>query len=129
MQREMFWGGARGSAPRKLTEKQVAMMEPGQTFARARATDPWTSHAAARDLEASGRGSLQREAVLALVGAHPGETSAEIGSRAAPTHEVLMDRWLAARRLPELERAGLIRRGAVRECSQVRRPCLTWWPT
>jgi DNA-binding MarR family transcriptional regulator len=71
---------------------------------RARTTDPLASHAAADAAEASGLIGRQCAAVLELVRRTPGLTSAELSAR----HR--MDRYVIARRLPDLERRGLVKR-------------------
>ena len=71
---------------------------------RARTTDPLSSHKAADDADRSGLIGRQCAAVLELVRATPGMTSAELAAR----HR--MDRYVIARRLPDLERRGLVRR-------------------
>ena len=48
------------------------------TMARARNSDPFTSHEAARETEASGRASAHRQICLAEVLRKPGQTAAEI---------------------------------------------------
>ncbi len=90
----------------------------------ARTSDPGTSHEAAHDAAATGLITSQQEAVLQVVKASPGLTSGEIGSRVD-----LGDgsRYAAARRLPELERKKLIRRGSARACSVSGRKGVTWW--
>ena len=71
---------------------------------RARTTDPLSSHEAATAAEASGLIGRQCAAVLELVRRTPGMTSSELAAR----HR--MDRYVIARRLPDLERRGLVRR-------------------
>ena len=87
-----------------------------------RQTDPRSSHAAARETERSGRRAAQCEAVLEMVKRHPRRTSLEL-SRLSQ-----LDRYTVSRRLPELERRGLIRRGLIRDCTVNGRPMLTWEP-
>lgn len=88
----------------------------------ARATDPHTSHLAAAEIIASGARAEQQRQVLTAVRAMPGSTSAEL----AQTFD--LDRYAVARRLPELDRAGFIRRGDARRCDANGRTALTWWP-
>ena len=71
---------------------------------RARTTDALSSHKAADDAERSGLIGRQCAAVLELVRRTPGMTSSELAAR----HR--MDRYVIARRLPDLERRGLVRR-------------------
>lgn len=83
---------------------------------RARTTDALSSHAAADDLERSGRLWRQLDRVLAAVRATPGLSSGELAARHG------LDRHMVARRLPEAASAGLIERREIgaRE--------VTWWP-
>lgn len=91
---------------------------------RARLTDPVTSHLAAEDVVLGGLAGQQAREVFETLSLMPGATSAEIG--------VAMGwegaRWAAARRLPELERSGQVRRGEPRVCGNSHRPATTWWP-
>ncbi len=88
----------------------------------ARNTDPDTSHEAARDLVASGMQAQQQAQVAAAVRQHPGLTSRELAFSAG------LDRYMVARRLPELESDGLVVHGAPRICSMSRKRCQTWLP-
>ena len=91
------------------------------TTAHARHTDPPTSHAAAAHVETSGVAASQREAVLDLVRRFPGCTSAELVGGG-------LDRYQLARRLPELEHRGLVRKGPQALCRVMGRQAITWWP-
>ena len=83
--------------------------------------DPETSREAAEHLKQSGRLGAQQEAVLATLRECDGSTHAELG-------RVMGCDWLvAARRLPELERAGLVRKGKARICRVKGSRCTTWW--
>lgn len=88
--------------------------------ARARRTDPSTSHEAAQAALSSGLIGQQAQAVLHAVQRWPGLTSLELGAR------MEIDRWAVARRLPELEAAHRVRRGEARQVNGRRH--LTWWP-
>ncbi len=90
-----------------------------------RNSDPWTSHAAERDVKRKGIRREQARVVLVAVCARPGSTSAEL----AADSEGTITRHAAARRLPELERSGYIRRADAKMCRVSRRKGLTWWPT
>ena len=91
--------------------------------ANARTEDPDTSHEAGAIHEGTGAAGRQRVAVLRVVQARPGLTAREIGV------ELGGDELRAAgRRLPELERAGLVIRGDVRLCAEGRKRSATWWP-
>jgi hypothetical protein len=83
---------------------------------RARRADPLSSHAAADELERSGRAEAQRRQVLAVLRRWPGSTSAELAALGG------LDRHMVARRLPELYRAGYAERVSAG------RACLRWWP-
>jgi len=89
----------------------------------ARATDPVTSHIAAAEHTASGKRGSNVAAVIDLVRAAPGHTSAELSrhSRDLTRHEV-------ARRLPEAETAGAVFKGAKRRCEVNGSLAMTWWP-
>jgi len=83
--------------------------------------DPQTSHEAAEALKLSDRLGAQPRAVLAALRECDGSTHAELG-------RVMGCDWLvAARRLPELERAGLVRKGEPRICTIKGSRCVTWW--
>ncbi|MFL4510817.1 winged helix-turn-helix domain-containing protein [Stenotrophomonas maltophilia] len=87
----------------------------------ARSTDPSTSHEAARHVVDSGlQADQQRVAMLALKQGS-GLTSNELAQRTG------LCRYMLARRLPELEEAGLVWRGQKRECKVSRRSACTWW--
>lgn len=86
----------------------------------ARATDPATSHEAADIITTSGRRQAHIERVVAAVRAHPGLTSAELAPHAG------LERHEAARRLPEAETAGQVRKGPPRICSTSGRRAVTW---
>lgn len=90
----------------------------------ARKTDPLSSHEAAERVTASGKRQKQADVFLAVVQNHPGLTSAEIAKVAG------YDRYAPARRLPELQRLGLITQGLQRACSADPRHgiAVTWWP-
>jgi predicted transcriptional regulator len=85
--------------------------------------DPQTSYEAAESLKRSGRLAAQQQAVLEALRECDGATHAELG-------RFMGCDWLvAARRLPELERAGLVRKGAARLCGIKGSRCTTWWCT
>jgi len=91
-------------------------------MARARNSDPFTSHEAAREAEASGRASAHRQLCLDEVLKHPGKTAAEIAVA------VGLERHAPSRRLPELRDAGLLKNGPARICKVTGRMSLTWLP-
>lgn len=87
---------------------------------RARETDPITSHEAGDQIKASGALGQQQRAVLAAVQRWPGLTSLELAAR------MQRDRWMVARRLPELSPIH-VRKGTEFRTVNGRRHC-TWWP-
>jgi predicted ArsR family transcriptional regulator len=93
-----------------------------QSYPIARRTDPPSSHAAAQEMERTGRRASQSEALLEMVKRHPRRTALELSRLSR------LDRYTVSRRLPELERRGLIRRGLIRDCTVNGRPMLTWEP-
>ena len=94
------------------------------TIARARRTDPRSSHAAAIHVERSGKAGQQRIRCGAAVLKNPGCTSQELCEITG------IDRYELARRLPELRLEMLIKNGeADRICKVTGRPAMTWWPT
>lgn len=98
------------------TQTQIDFDAPAQ----ARRTDPATSHEAARQVEASGVASHQRERCLAEVRRLSGQTAAEIADRTG------LERHVPSRRLPELRRQGLVRNGAARTCNVCSTRQMTW---
>ena len=92
------------------------------THLPARNTDPDTSHEAARNLVDSGARAQQQAQVASAVRQYPGLTSRELAFSAG------LDRYMVARRLPELEAEGVAVHGAPRICSMSRKRCQTWLP-
>ena len=84
--------------------------------------DPATSRAAERAITDSGARQTQAEQVLELVRQVSGLTSAELAA-----YSVTLDRWQVARRLPDLEANGLVRKGKVRRCTCTDKHSVTWW--
>jgi hypothetical protein len=91
-------------------------------FPAARANDPQSSHDAAELHTASGARQCHIEIVVAAVRAFEGLTSAEIADRTG------LERHEAARRLPDAEKAGAVRKGGARKCSISGKLVTTWWP-
>ena len=86
---------------------------------QARATDPASSHGAARSVrEIAAR---QARLTLELVEDYPASTSRELSHRSTE-----LDRYQIARRLSDLERAGKVRTGPIRNCAYGR-PSPTWY--
>ncbi len=86
-----------------------------------RALDPETSKIAADAMKASGLDSVQKQEILEIL----------IGQRSCMTARELdvaleAERYTASKRLPELERAGLIQRVGNRPCSVTGRKATTW---
>ena len=91
--------------------------------ARARKSDPQTSHEAAKQVTDSGAASAQREQCLAAVKLAQGMTAAEL------TKIIGCERHMPSRRLPELRRAGLVTspEDRARVCRVTGNKSLTWW--
>lgn len=85
-----------------------------------RRSDPATSRLAASETVESGRLGVQKAAVLAALREHTGSTSAELAQRSG------LDRYLVARRLPDLRRDGLVVAGQARHCMASGRLAVTW---
>lgn len=92
----------------------------------ARRTDPETSTTAAVALVNSGRLRGQMGDCYDLVCKYPGRTSAEL---AALSEFGIQSRFILARRLPDLQRAGLVRKGGKRICRQHGTEAVTWFST
>ena len=87
----------------------------------ARATDPGTSHEAALELVRTGAQGRQKAAVLeALRRAREPVTSAELAQAAG------LDRYMVARRLPDLLRDQGVDQGEARACRATGRRAVTW---
>ncbi len=77
--------------------------------ARARAGDPATSHEAANRVEENSTARHQRTLVLEMVKAFPGLSSAELASQMIKIKSrAELNRYVFARRLPELRKAGFV---------------------
>lgn len=96
---------------------------PSPLFAatHARATDPGTSREAARKYSAAGKHITHAQVVLHALQAKDGQTSAEVADMTGLTRHV------PARRLPDLEHSGLVRKGEPRTCAATGSRCVTWW--
>ncbi len=92
----------------------------------ARRTDPMSSLVAAEEAMMSGRRDTQARDVLRAVIRYPHKTSRELASVTG------MDRYIVARRLPELEKDGLVMKEGnaagpvLRKCTVSGRPAVTW---
>ena len=82
----------------------------------ARATDGPGSHIAADAMQTSGKAKIQRQSVLAALRRYPGSTSRQLAQLSG------LDRYVTARRLPELAVEGTVRR------VQPEGAEIVWWP-
>lgn len=87
-----------------------------------RASDPATSHMAEQHINSTGARAFNQHLAHAAVKAHPGHTSLELSQLARCC------RFGLAKRLPECETAGLVRKGATKQCDVSGRRAVTWWP-
>lgn len=95
---------------RSLFEKYVA--EPARDpKTLARSTDPQTSHEAAEKLVSSGALTKQMTLVLDVLRKHGPCTSAELAERSG------LDRYVVARRLPDLQKRQRATKVTARVCS------------
>ena len=85
----------------------------------ARNTDPETSHEAARDITRTKRAS-QQHACLDAVQRWPERTSAELADLMG------IDRYIVARRLPELRDGNKVSNGAARKCGVTGKKAMVW---
>jgi hypothetical protein len=95
-------------------------------IATARATDPQSSHEAAERMNASGKAKAHREQATDLVWKYPGRTSRELAAMADCPAE--LDRYELARRLPEAESEGQVKKGPKRKCKVAGTLAVTWIP-
>lgn len=87
----------------------------------AASSDPISSHIAAAEVTSSGRRASQKAAIVTWLRIQERPlTSMEIA------HAAGLDRYMCARRLPDLERDGLVERGPMRICAESGRPAITW---
>ncbi len=87
-----------------------------------RRQDPETSKAAGRDLVQSWKLSKQQFLAITYLRVHPGTTAWEMAGGD------ISIRYFLNRRLPELVRKGLARRGESRVCRITGTKQTTWWP-
>ena len=99
-----------------MTQPQPCLFEP-----LSHRNDPLTSYIAAEKLAKSGKWASQKQEVYRALQWHNGSTSSELGE------QMNLDRYTPARRLPELERDGLIEKGPKRMCRVQNSLCVTWW--
>jgi predicted HTH transcriptional regulator len=86
----------------------------------ARSTDPSTSHAAAKAVTESGQRDSQKAKVLRALQNNPRMTSQELAGVGG------FDRYMVARRLPDLERDGMVRKAGERACNVSGTPAVIW---
>lgn len=86
-----------------------------------RNTDPVTSHMAASEITISGVRADQCRQVLALVAMYPDRTSFELSARSRT-----LDRYQVARRMSDLEHAGVVRKNGKRNCCISGKKAVTW---
>jgi len=106
----------------------IALEEPVKVFPMARRTDPLTSHIAALR-HVAGELSTRRAQVYDVVARYPDKTSNELGvlmMKAFPELSVRAASASPQKRLPELEKLGLIVRGEARECTDSGYLAHTW---
>jgi hypothetical protein len=114
-------------APGQLSpSEREAQARRREGEARARATDPGSSHEAARAMNESGKARAHREMAVDMVWKHPGNTSRELAG--LPDCPGELDRYELARRLPEAECEGQVKKGPKRKCKVAGTLAVTWRP-
>ncbi len=88
----------------------------------ARNADPDTSHLAAEFMNRTGKRATQQRQIFQGVRNYPDHTSAELAKL------ITLDRYVVARRLPELRDAKLVVNGASRKCRATGRQAMIWLP-
>ena len=83
--------------------------------------DPITSYLAEQHVNRAGIRSHQQRQAAAAVSCYPGRTSAELAEITG------IDRHRLAKRLPECETAGAVRRGYKRQCSVSHLMAIVWY--
>jgi hypothetical protein len=92
--------------------------------AKARSSDPQSSHEAAQRMNDSGKAKAHVEHVTDHVWKQPGLTSREI----AELPDCDLDRWEVARRLSDAEKLGQVKKGPKRKCKVAGTLAVTWRP-
>lgn len=111
-----------------MTQQPLILHSPTERKPRPRGpiastADPITSHESAERLTESGERDAQAEMVLGMVRTHPGLTSAELAKQYG------VDRYMVARRLPDLRADGFVRNGSMpRRCRVGKGSAVSWWP-
>lgn len=109
--------------PRKLCftdDEQAQEMPLFDVRARARSRDSATSHAAAKRVNRKGWARTQAARVLRALHSLPGATRLELAEA------MNADRYMVARRLPDLREIGLVENGPDRRCRVCGDETLTW---
>lgn len=99
------------------------MTSPSDITGLFRRSDPQTSAFAAGLITNAGIRAKQTKSVLMFLIDHPNSTSAELAK------VMRVDRYMTARRLPELEKSGFAKRGASRKCTARGTKAITWRAT
>ena len=86
---------------------------------RARKTDPESSHIAAKVYDDIF--NIQQEQVFEALSKHPDVTSHELAKSEN------LDRYIVARRLPELRSQGRVTNGSIRKCNVTGNKAMTWF--
>ena len=90
-----------------------------------RTTDPASSHMAEAEIN-KGKRQSDCDYILSWVRNYPGETALELNGHAY--HSRNINRYTFSRRLPDLEKRGLVRKGEIRKCRVGGRASVVWWP-
>lgn len=102
--------------------KQTTLFDiPEPTPSLARNSDPISSHLAAEETITSGRRDSQKRDILKFL-----KTYSEPVTSMELAHRSGMDRYIVARRLPDLEKDYKVERGPMRECRISGRMAITW---
>lgn len=102
-----------------------------RSLPRSRRSDPSTSKEAARKVQASGTVEAHRERILAAMRKIGPATAAELAVQLTPCTDGLkaIDQVEVSRRLPEMERDGLVVRNGRRKCRVKGSSMTIWQPT
>ena len=87
----------------------------------ARSTDPVTSHLAASNVSKTGSAARWQRVALDLIRRRPGMTARELENAGG------YENGQIRKRLAEVMRGGLIRKGTARTCRVSGRQAATWW--
>ena len=92
----------------------------------ARNTDPVSSHEAADDVQASGKQAKQKQSVLNALKSHTDEHGPATSAELARLFN--MDRYMVARRLPDLEKDWTVVRRGMKRCQVSGKQATAWAP-